>query len=330
MREAPIPGRQTPSQSKSPAQIEQEAVDWHVRLEAADVGLQQRFAAWLAEDAAHRRAYEAVDALWSSNEFARALSDIQTETTVPSRVKTSFAWLMPGWQYGLAAVVLLAGIAAWQLPELMLRSRADFLTETGQVANRVLPDGSSVTLNSNSAIEVDFSGGQRNIALLRGEAFFAVAPDSGRPFTVLGKVSQVTVTGTEFALRNQDDQELLTVEEGHVLFRQLEQGDAVEVVAGQGAVAGRVGMPVPVAVDTHMALQWREGRVTIADRPLWEAVDELQRYRGGPVILANADRREMLVSGNFRLDDIDDALRSIAVTAGLAVTELPGSVLILH
>lgn len=247
-----------------------------------------------------------------------------------SPVKRERPWHLPGWQYGLATVILFAGVAAWQLPEFILRGQADFLTESGSVAKHDLPDGSSVTLNSNSAIAIDFSGGQRNVTLLRGEAFFDVVPDSVRPFTVLGKVSRVTVTGTEFSLRSQNGQEWLTVEEGHVLFRQSEEGDPVEVAAGQGAIVGQDGMSMPMAVDAHVALEWREGRITISNLPLWQAIEEMQRYRAAPVLLANLDHRDLLVSGSFRLGDIDTGLRTIAATAGLSVTELPASIIVLH
>lgn len=329
LREATIAGRKSSSDIVLD-QIHQEAIDWHVRLngDAADAGLHADFVAWRDRSANHADAYDRVDALWNSSELTSALQQVADERPLLTRRSTRSA--LRHWPMVLAASVAVLGLAFWQGPELLLRSQADFLTETGAIASHALPDGSTVTLNTNSAVAIDFADGLRHVTLLRGEAFFDVRPDAAHPFTVSGLSSEVTVTGTAFSLDADAGEDQLTVAEGHVLFQGHHEVNPVEVLAGQTAKAGDTTMPVPTRVDVEQALSWRQGRVAIVDLPVWQAVEQLQRYRAAPVVLANLDRRNLGVTGDFRTDDIEGAMASLAAAAGLSTTVLPGSILVLY
>jgi len=180
-------------------------------------------------------------------------------------------------------------------------------------------------------VAIDFAEGRREIRLLEGEAWFGVMPDTSRPFRVTGQYGTVTVTGTKFSLRLGPEQDMVLLEEGRV------------EVAGSGAVAPPVtlepdqmvflspsGLSQVLAADSASALAWREGRILFDEAPLSEVVDELQRYRGGTVMVMNSAAASMAVSGNYRLDDIETALRILAGTAGLSLTRIPGGIIILR
>jgi transmembrane sensor len=329
LREATITGRKS-SSDKVADRIHREAIDWHVLLNGgtADAALRADFAAWRDSSLEHAEAYERLDALWTSPELAGALNEI-ADRSQPLSPRTNTV-VARHWPMALAASVAVLALLAWQGPELLLRSQADFLTERGVVASHALPDGSTVTLNTGSAIATDFADGRRHVTLLRGEAFFDVLSDPDHPFTVSGLSSEVTVTGTAFSVETEAGEDRLTVAEGHVLFRGRQEAEPVEVVAGQTAEAGDATRPVPADVDVVQSLSWREGRIAIVDLPVWQALEELQRYRAAPVVLANLDRQDLTVTGDFRIDDIDGAVASLAVAAGLSATELPGSILLLH
>lgn len=295
---------------------------------SADAVLRADFAAWRDSSFEHAKAYDRLDALWTSQELTSALQEVADENRPLSRRTNPV--VARHWPMALAASVAVLGLVAWQGPELLLRSRADFLTERGIIASHALPDGSTVTLNTGSAIATDFAAGRRHVTLLRGEAFFDVKPDRDHPFTVSGLSSEATVTGTAFSLEAEAGEDRLTVAEGHVLFRSRREAEPVEVVAGQTAKTGDATTPIPVDVDVVQSLSWRQGRIAIVDLPVWQALEELQRYRAAPVVLANLERRDLTVTGDFRIDDIDGAVVSLAAAAGLSATELPGTILLLH
>jgi len=58
-----------------------------------------------------------------------------------------------------------------------------YSTAIGEITRYTLPDGSTLDLNSNSRVRVYFSGQERFIEVLSGEALFNVHPDA-RPFLV--------------------------------------------------------------------------------------------------------------------------------------------------
>src|SRR3546814_11809300 len=83
---------------------------------------------------------------------------------------------------------------------LQLLGAGHHATATGEILRVPLRDGSAVTLNSNSEIDVDFDEGIRHVRLLRGEALFDVAKDSSRPFVVEADSPRVTAVGTSFTV----------------------------------------------------------------------------------------------------------------------------------
>src|SRR3546814_13229123 len=64
---------------------------------------------------------------------------------------------------------------------------------------------SSVTLDTGSAIAVNYGDGRRGVRLLAGRAWFDVAHDERHPFTVSAADARVRVTGTAFDVGLDDD-----------------------------------------------------------------------------------------------------------------------------
>src|SRR5690606_6994409 len=87
----------------------------------------------------------------------------------------------------------------------------------GEVLRVPLPDGSVVTLNSQSAVDVDFGKDARQLTLRHGEALFDVTKDHRRPFVVIAGDARVTAVGTSFSvLREKDLGVQVVVREGVV------------------------------------------------------------------------------------------------------------------
>src|SRR3546814_19462133 len=95
---------------------------------------------------------------------------------------------------GAAAAACLAVVSA---PTLLLMWQSDYRTGTGEMRNVTLSDGSSVTLDTGSAIAVNYGDGRRGVRLLAGPAWFDVAPDARPPLTVSAPDAWVGVPGTK-------------------------------------------------------------------------------------------------------------------------------------
>ena len=117
----------------------------------------------------------------------------------------------------------------------------------------------------------DFSAGERRVTLLRGEAWFAVAPDVARPFSVETAAGTATALGTAFDVSIQGARTEVTVTEHRV--RLSGAGPSVIVEEGaQSAFAPGVAAVAPYSVDTDHVTAWRRGKLIFDDKPLAEVL----------------------------------------------------------
>jgi transmembrane sensor len=314
----------TPSDSRTNA----EAAAWFVRIDGEGLSATEaeQFAAWrsVPENA---REYQRVAALW--DEFdripiaARPSLAISAVAAVPSRELPRRRY-SGAWGAAMAAVAAcVVGLAA--APSLMLQWRADVVTRVGEIRIVPLPDGSTMTLDTDSAVTLDFNRGRRHVRLLAGEAAFNVASDPLRPFVVEAAGGTTRALGTEFIVR--DDAGLATVigiehkvEVSYGTSRSAE--NAVTLAPGEqvgyGASIGldRVG-PAPVNADA-----WRRGQLIVENRPLAEVVAELDRYHHGRIRIIGDDVAQLAVNGVFPISDTRASVDSLRNSLGLSTVWL--------
>ncbi|MCL6707594.1 FecR domain-containing protein [Pseudomonas sp. R2.Fl] len=331
-------GARNPNQNNGyvhPDPVTDAALDWLLCLQAAprDRPLAAEFARWRLANPAHGEAYDRLVKTWQLPELdaatvalARQRDDLPVYDDAP-RFRTARA---ARWLGAVAAAILLA-IGLRQYPEFMIRWQADYVTETGAKQDVVLPDGSRMTLNTGTAVDLDFEAGRRSVKLLRGEAFFDVVHDPARPFTVAGRFSEVEVKGTAFSVKTDADEDFVVLERGLVQVAHLPERTETAFLDPGESIAANASSLSPVSrVDASTSLAWLEGRIVFDERKFSSVLDDLKRYYPGPVILANDRVGEVMVSGNYRLTDPEGTIRSLATAAGAGVTRLPGGILILR
>ncbi len=225
------------------------------------------------------------------------------------------------WAAGLAASVLLAACLGWWLT---LSSPEQFQTKIGEQRSVLLADGSRVTLNTGSKIQVRLQADHRVIELLQGEALFEVAHDTRRPFDVhMGDVV-VRAVGTQFDIDRRAARTVVTVVEGRVAMiaagsraehlPMLSAGDRVIVdSAGPGALQHGVNLAETTA--------WTQRQLVFQHRPLGEVAEEFNRYNAGRIDIRSPALRAQEVTGTFRSDDVASF---VAVLEGIPGVEVVG------
>jgi transmembrane sensor len=211
---------------------------------------------------------------------------------------------------------------------------SDHHTAVGEQSRIELPDGSIAWLNTDTAIDVRYSEGRREIALLQGEAQFDVQKNPNRPFVVSANVGQSTALGTIYAVRKNDDAVLVTVTEGsvEVVSPLAKHENSVSSSAAQGRVVLQhgeqtrytAGAPPGAAEKAHTAvdLAWLKGFIVIRNQPLADALAEIDRYHPGRILLlADAEILEP-VTARLAINSVDNGLDALAATQGLKVTRL--------
>jgi len=264
--------------------LDREAADWFARLNGASPSEADReaFRAW-ARDPGCLAAYERIEGIWrgagtmaGDPDIQRALAEVPAARSRWGR----FAIMSPR-----GAGVALAAAMALVMGLVLLPRPADpetFATGVGERRAVRLVDGSTVQLDTGSAIEVRFTNGGRDLKLVSGQALFDVAKDADRPFRVQAGDMRVDAIGTRFAVRRDGPQVRVTLLEGRVNVlrdegdkRQwsLSPGQYLEVQPGPSAEQAE-----PMTADVASAESWTEGRLMFRSMPLAAAVSEINRY----------------------------------------------------
>ena len=193
------------------------------------------------------------------------------------------------------------------------------LYRTGVGERRVvkLADGSRITLNTASTVELAFSDKARRVRLVRGEALFEVAHDASRPFLVDAGSARFRALGTAFNVRLRPDVVELTVTQG-VVGVVAEAGRAettvsAKIAAGGGAVV-RSGAVAPTALDDQHLRQrtaWQEGVLEFDGESLAQVVGEFNRYRQKPIVIGDARLEALRMGGRFEVDEADKFLAAL-------------------
>jgi transmembrane sensor len=202
---------------------------------------------------------------------------------------------------------------------------ADYSTRRGERLEVTLPDGTAITLNTETDLDVVFDGQYRRVQMLRGQAFFTVAKDPLRPFVVEAGGKQIVAIGTAFDVRLDDDRLEVLLVEGRVAVEDVARSGAVAMPAaasdarvqlnpGETLVATESEVVHTPAPNPERQLKWRDGLIEFDNTTLANAVEEFNRYSDRTIRIEDPQVAELLISGIFRTNsqrNFLDALTSL-------------------
>ncbi|MBC8718739.1 FecR domain-containing protein [Ochrobactrum sp. Marseille-Q0166] len=224
---------------------------------------------------------------------------------------------------GAAGLAIVAG-GALLGPKLILRLQADYITQSAQLSDVSLPDGSRMTLGPDTAIRVHFSETERLIELLAGMAFFDVQSDSARPFSVQTGNLTATALGTAFDVSNDAGYLTVSVDHGLVAVRPSGVNDAPTPL-GQGdwlTFNERSHDFERGNRDASQIAAWRKG-VLVAERDtIASVVARIARWQSGRVLLAQSSFGAQRISGVFDLNNPVAALEAVVEPYGGRVRQV--------
>lgn len=277
-----------------------------------------------------------VEPAWQRFSAAAGLSSAaQAATEAPAPAEAGR--VVPMWQTAqswlrvAAAVLLLVG--CWAVARtFLLKPGAEAVTVAAGAQRQLatLPDGSRVWVNKNSTLSyaADFNQTSR-VVQLRGEAFFEVQKDHGRPFTVLAGDTRTRVLGTSFNVRAYaaEDSVEVAVVTGRVAFSpdraKLAVQDSVLLTPGLRGVIRRAAPAVAVQrrITDPNFRAWQQDELVFDNQPLGQVASTLTRYYGTPVALSRPELASCRFTGTFRQAALPQVLRVLSLSAGLSVTQ---------
>jgi transmembrane sensor len=333
------------------------AATWHARMARENVPEDTRheFARWLAQSPEHRAAYEAIDNSYSILQHAAQEPEIlalRHEAALRLARRTSQSRRPRRWMVASATLIgLFAALAiltlgplkdrsliAWLLEPFHTQSNGFYATATGERSTIVLSEGSQVTLDTQSEIEVAFNKAERIVRLTRGQAIFEVAKDPARPFVVDVHRRRFLAVGTAFDVRVDGTQIKVTMIEGTVRVEPSAiespitnangvtqateradrlplpfsaypvekpahdgdpKGNAILLTAGEQLTVENGGHDHISKENSDRITSWRHGQVIFENTRLADAIAELNRYSESKIQLADAALADLRLNGAF-------------------------------
>lgn len=322
------------------------AASWLVSLdEGLTDGERAELKAWLAADPAHREALVWMARKWDAFDALAGLADVVPLAWHQKRsrrvilrlgavaasvvILVAVGWMgarEAGWvSGGLPALVETSEVrsgAAHSAGGAGLAAESEKLeTAVGKQASTELVDGSVVTLNTDTSVEIRYTKAERAVTLNRGEAIFSVAHNPGRPFRVTAGARVVQAVGTVFNVRREGEEVRVTVSEGAVKVLDPNAGSqpALMVKAGEVATVGAAGAQVHAIDATRIEANqaWQHGLLIYQGETLDTVIADVSRYTNVKFSIADDSIRNKRVGGVFRTGDVDGLLLALRESFGI-------------
>jgi transmembrane sensor len=292
-----------------------EAAQWFARLKTLPVseGTLKDFFAWRRQEK-NAQAFEEAERFWTEagkvGDHPSILRAVE-EAAVRGRSRRCLrlSTIIP--ILAMLVVAVTVGIHYVSL------AGSTYRTDPGEQRAVALEDGSRLRLNTDTRVRVRYGSDRRKLMLEQGEALFNVAHDPARPFIVTVGQASVTATGTQFDVTRLRDSIAVTLIEGRVSIT-APDGSSLWLRPGEQWRWPANGREVH-AVNASNVLAWTQGRIVFDGRRLEDAISEVNRYGGQPIILEVPAMAGERISGTFEAGDTQSFAR--AVTAFLPLRQ---------
>jgi transmembrane sensor len=305
--------------------VDTEAARWFARMhgpgaETARAELEQ----WLAASPAHRSAYARAEQVWDATAGLARTSTGAARRLPEPRLSL---WQLPAARPVFAALAMLlivfAGVWVMRSPQpdapLVAAASQSLVTPVGEIRQFKLADGSTVTLDTDSQVEVRMSSTVRSIQLLRGRARFDVAHDAARPFQVEAAGRTVTALGTIFDVGFESQGVRVTLFRGSVDVHGLPSAGlaaAVTRLAPGQCFFDPLARP-QVALAAKGDGLWTSGMLEFDGVALGAVLEQTNRYSERKIALSDPSLASLRVTGAFRPLPTDQLAAALAAAFGL-------------
>lgn len=280
-------------------QVLTEAATWLMELHDGPLSAHQRaqLAAWRQRSDEHERAWERATALLGKFDALPAPGKAALKNTAAPQRRTAVKMI--------AALLVAGPVGAIAYRHAPWAAAGDYRTATGERRNIVLADGTRLTLNTDTQIDVEFDRHRRVVHVRRGEILVDTAHDAAqppRPFLVTVGEGALRALGTRFTVRQNEHRSRVAVFAGAVEITPRAAPSA-RVVVASGSQTEFTGLAVgaSTAASEH-SNAWQHGMLIADQMPMAQFAAELKRYRHGTLQCDPAVAR-LPVSGAFPLAD---------------------------
>lgn len=319
----------------SPDELKQQAWNWLRLLHSGRATTEDArgFREWMRTSPAHQAMYGEVSRRWSAlkrpaGALLRANPDVAAcygrTQREPHRGRRAFLGAAASTVAVAGVALVYAPLGLWPAPS---EWGADYRTAVGEQRSLALDERVNVTLNTRSSARRQMDGGETvGLDLLGGEAAVDLT-GSGRAFAVAAGIGRTVAESGKFEVRYLDGKVCVTCLAGAV--RVEHPAGSRTLQARQQAIYDAISISGVAGIDPADVSGWRQGVLVFRQTRLVDALEEINRYRPGRVVLMNDAARDKSVTGHFAIASLDLALTQLQHVFGLAARSLPGGLLVL-
>ena len=344
----------SPLQPVSDKALQEQALQWFTRKQSGSMSdtEQQSFAEWLASDERHANSYQVVESFWQSPEFSIAVQrsdqqhglllgrdacldkkrvlDCRSKTTSPinaleAQASKKSLFKRSTWAIAASILVMVVGLGS-----LNPHRNADHMTAIGEQQQLTLDDGSKLTLNTGSAVNVILTSNTlRKVELLVGEIYLDVTKDpAGRPFQVIAGDALIEVLGTQFSVKHDKNVVVVSGHSGRIAVSTGTKESTV-ITAGERLRVSNNDLEADT-FNTQQDFAWLNKRLVFSGQPLRKVITELDRYYPGKIAITNSKAANTRISGSYSLSDPKQVATTISQIAQANSVQLSPWLLVVY
>ena len=319
--------------SASLEQCSEAAGDWIAKM---DKGLSEAemhaLRAWLKADPMNESELLQMARMWDKMDILMRLSEVfphSKQDHAPERTRWTYRFAMAASLVCALMVAFILNGSQFELSSELHADVATYETSIGGLSKIALSDGSEITLNTGSRVEVSYSNQQRVVKLERGEMHIDVAHDAARPLSVIAAGRVVQAIGTAFSVKIQTPERIeVVVDDGRVRIGMHEKytvafdhRESINILDDQSLVVikGRrlildekvERLEVLEPEDMTAQLSWRSGNIIFRGESLATAVAEVGRYTPVEFVFLDPKLKQLRVAGLFKAGDVSGFLSTL-------------------
>ena len=314
-------------------QCSEAAGDWIAKM---DKGLSEAemyaLRAWLKADPMNESELLQMARMWDKMDVLMRLAEVfphSKQDHAPEQTRWKYRLAMAASLVCALMVAFILNGSQFGLSSELHADVATYETSIGGLSKIALSDGSEITLNTGTRVEVVYSGQQRVVKLERGEIHIEVTHDAARPLSVIAAGRVVQAIGTAFSVKIQTPERIeVVVDDGRVRIGMQEKDtvafahresianlddQSLVVIKGRRITLDEKIEKLEVLEPEDMTAQlsWRSGNIIFRGESLETAVAEVGRYTPVDFVFLDPKLKQLRVAGLFKAGDVSGFLSTL-------------------
>lgn len=300
-----------------PVKVARQAVEWMLELRSSQKpdAVRSALASWRGADPMHEMAWQRMEIVRSRLGGAAADAALAHATlgSTGSHRRSHAVKALAVLFFGAATAAALKEQTAWR------QWVADHRTEIGEQRRIMLADGTTLMLNTATAVDLIFTASERRVRLITGEIHVATAQDPYRPFLVETQQGVAQPLGTRFTVEISNPVTKVAVFSGAVKLVPADAQASAQVLhAGQEGSFSRTALQAAAAMGDASSPAWTDGSLLAKALRLDDFLRELGRYSPHPLSCDPAVA-SLRVSGSFPVGNVPLVLEAMSATFSLQI-----------